>query len=514
MLRFRIWHSLEFTWLRYLPSRNIPDPFWASLRRLIFGYLAEERLLQSWNAGTLEQGRNLRRVPPDCLDANTEPLFDCELSGLEYLSREYSVNDWELLVALDVRTLSEKEFCHIVSMDLVSQSSKMKSELSTDDWHTRTSQKLSAIAKSNAPLVQSLKCIPLQDGTWISASEGPIYFPDHSGILVPIDLGLRLIRREALTNKSRRALFSELGVKICSRKTINSQILRRYSTGAVDLQSSVSHLRWLYHFLPEGERVLDRRVPIIASDGVPTYRVFVTIGKELRVDDLYFESDDEFGVKKLCPRKFASFGKGSLHNVHFINGAYLTAVASTVTVKEVTWLRWLEACAAVRKVPRLVHAGNPSQLSALFSSVVLNRPEQVVGTLHAHWSSYKDQMKPEIISVLRRAKVIRNWQKETELEATWLPTQDLLQICKDFKLIDRMPFLKLPMELNPDNQEDWKFLVQFGVGFEANTNFYLKILEVLKISNEIDSEVTTQHYLKAYEAIEKNSNSSTFDEIT
>ena len=514
MLRFRTGHSLELTWFRYLPSRNISEPLWDRLREKIFTCLREEKMLQSW-AGSLSQGKDLRRVPLDCLDAKDEPLFACPLFGPFYLSPKYSVNDMELLAALGVQTFSNEEFCYAVSLDLDSSSSRLKSDSSDNDWHTRTAEKLLAIAKTDLLRVQNLKCIPLQDGSWVSAKVGPIYFPDRFAISVPLDLGLRLVQNEALTNPARKALFSALGVKVCSPEIVNPRILGRYSTGAVDLRSSVSHLRWLYNFLPQDKRALDRYIPIFASDGVATYRVFVTLGRKLRVDDLYFETNDNFGVKELCRKRLSWVSGGRVigHDVYFIHDAYLKAVTPATRVNGISWLKWLEESAGVRRVPRLVKAADPSKLSDLFSWLVSHRPEQVARTLHAHWLSYKDQIKPEIVNILRGTKVLWREPEAINLEDTWMPTKKLLTVCKDFDLVDKMPVLWLPMELNPDNQEGWKFLVQFGVEFEANMSFFLKILDILRCYSDSSPKSVPRNLLKAYEAIEKNSNSSVYDDI-
>lgn len=495
--------------MKYLPSQNVSDEFWANLRTNILELLKKEEILQLWYGGCLQHADGLRHVPLDCLDADGEPLLP-DISQ-SYLSPKYSPCNVKLLSALGVRDLSISEFCKAVSWDLKAQSSRMKSAETSDDWHTRVAKKLLAIAESDLSLVQDLACIPLQDGSWKSAHGRRKYFPKCHNVPIPADLNLHLVRKEALVNATRKKLFYALGVKSCSPKTVTPLILPKYNTPNVDLQSSVSHLRWLFFFLPEQERDLDERIPVLASDGVPTYQEVIR-GTESRVSDLYFETENNYGVKELCrERQFK--GRKIYYEIHFINEAYLDAVDPAARVNDLSWLRWLQTHAGVRRTPRLVKTSDSSKLSALFSWLVSDRPEQILGTLHANWRSYKNQMVPEIVNILRKAKVLCEGTKWISLEATWMPTCELLDLCQDFDLVEEMPLLKLPLDLDPANQEDWAFLKGFGVGFEPTTRFFLEMLRVLKDSEVVDPALLFQDVLKVYRMIEMNSNTSDYDEI-
>lgn len=510
VLRFRRNHPLQFSWMRYLPSQNVSEQFWANLRLAILESLRKEKILQVWYGGSLEHANGLRHVPLDCRDVEGEPLFQEHHS--QYLSPSYSLGDVKLLSALGVRGLSESEFCKGVSMDLGSLYSMIKSDGTSDDWHSRVARKLLAIAESDPSQVQDLYCIPLKNGGWASAQVERKYSPTYRTIPIPADLGLRLVRERALTNATRKQLFSALGVKLCPPKIVTPLILQKYNSPKVDLQSSVSHLRWLYHFLPEQERALDRRIPVFASDDVPTYQVYVTLGTELRVSDLYFETEDKFGVKELC-RERQLKGRKVYHEVHFINEAYMDAVDPATRVYGASWLEWLQASAGVRRIPRFVKSVDSSKLSDLFSWLVSNRPSQITGTLHVHWPSYKEQMRPEIVDVLRKAKVLCKGTEWISLEATWMPTCELSNICQDFDLLKGMPLLRLSLEPDSQEQDDWKFLEDFGVGFKATTTFYLQILRALRDSKLVNPAPAFQKILKAYRAIEMNSNSTDYDEI-
>lgn len=208
----------------------------------------------------------------------------------------------KLLRPLGARTLSHYEFCRAIALDLENKNSIMKSDQTSFDWHTKVSEKLLAITDTHPSRTKALKCIPLQDGSWVPASVEDICAPEYDRILVPSDLGCNLIRREVWSNSARRELFYALGASDPEPELVNVAILKQYNGRPVNLESSVSHLRWLYNFLPQKQRDLDRRVPIFASDDVPTYRFFVPLGRELRVGDLYFETDGEFRRKNFVTR--------------------------------------------------------------------------------------------------------------------------------------------------------------------------------------------------------------------
>lgn len=519
--------------MRYVPSlASISEPFWANLSELILTKLKSKELLQTRSRGELCTGSAMVWLPSDSVDTNDEPLFrdlltveekdfpattdlsayKRELSRKEgpfYLSPQYASKDISSLMALGVRGLSDEDFCGFASQDLELKSSRLRSNLTNDDWHTRTAKKLSAIAKSDPAKVLNLKCIPLDDGTWVSGVCGRLYFPEFRGVPLPTDLGLRLLCKASLTNIARKELYSSLGVKHSGSKKTTTLILQRYNTTSINLTNSISHLRWLYHFLPQEERELDVRIPIFADDGIPTYRVYVTLGRHLRVGDLYFDTEDEYGVKKICQTQAKNMTGDIVtpNNINFVNAAYLDAVSPAVSAHDISWLEWLEHRACVRREPRLVKSNDPTKLSDLFSWIIEYVPEKVAAILQAYWFAYEDQMTQEIENVICDAEVLSKDSQVWTLEQTWLPTPDLVRISQEFGVFDCIPFLRLPIHLTVENQDEWEFLSLFGANHEPNPEFYLQILLIIKNSCEVPSSIPG-HLIEIYEAIERNYNSS------
>ena len=92
-----------------------------------------------------------------------------------------------------------------------------------------------------------------------------------------------------------------------------------------------------------------------------------------------------------------------------------------------------------------------------------------------------------------------------------MPTQNLKQICNAFGVAGKLPFLKIPPDLNENIEEDWRFLKIFNVGFEAGLDFYLKILQEIVRSNKTESTLSVEvmrNLFAAYREIERYNKSA------
>ena len=149
--------------MKYLPGKHVSHPFWANFSAKVVEVHEEDRILQSWTGSPLVKVKVSRYLPLHCRDMEDEPLFHSHsrTTGLCYLSPKYLFADLKLLKCLGIKSLSNAEFCRIVSLDLERFDSKTKSASTSEDWQTRTADKLLRIAESDPSQVQPLKCIPL-----------------------------------------------------------------------------------------------------------------------------------------------------------------------------------------------------------------------------------------------------------------------------------------------------------------------------------------------------------------
>jgi hypothetical protein len=354
-----------------------------------------------------------------------------------------------------------------------------------------------------------LQIIPLQDGRLISSGEGSIFYPDSGGVPIPTDLKLKLVKSEAVQNQFRSQLFSKLGVDRCNPERIVSLIRERYNVwNNVGLEDSVAHVRYLYWHLPTGVASLGNYIYLLDHHEIPVYRQIIHfVRRETCVDDLYFESDDEYGIQRLL----SSNGTMPEISVHFINPAYLKAVPNNAGANDRSWQTWLEEVAQVRRIPRLVERLQPSRLSKIFLHITKRRPEKLIGTLQAHWSSYSNLMLPEIVDALANTHVLCENRQMTRLNKTYLPSPNLKDECKQFSLEGQMPFIQLPTQLTEGSDQRWKFLEMFQVGMVADTRFYLDVLQHCVRLNP--SAEYGKGVFDVYKAVEEHSRAADHESI-
>ena len=515
--------------MRYLPSKIVSEPFWAQLLPKIATLLEKTRVLRPWSGGPLRSLSELKRVPAYFLDEAGDPMFE-DMTKEIYLSAGYRDTDFQLLEGLGVEELSFENILTRIRADLKDPNSRWRSSGTSDDWITRSSSMLLrpfSTTKNNAEAAQvrALPLIPLYDGSWVSSDTGSVFRSHNDGIQVPTDLGLRLIDRRARRTPARIDLFKELGLRFCYPEKVIALILEKYNAwNDIPLHCSVSHIRYLYWHLPENQPNLPRTVYLRDQELRPTYRKFVTPWAQTAIqDDLYFETDDEYGPGQLSKALPQSSDGTTISApgfpLHYINSAYLTAGTPVRYHRKLTWEEWLHSCADVRRVPRLSWPPTHyrvSELSELFIYIIESRSEKLVGTLKAYWSSYEALMTPEIVSTLSKAVVPCENGESRTLQDTILPLPSLRHISRTRGIPQSFPFLRLSFELKEGEKHDWTFLELFGVICRQSISFHLECLRHLVRANQESEDISSRslsHLIEIYEAIEENSSDSSYEQI-
>ncbi len=474
-------------------------------------------MLRPRSEGLSKRPTKLRWLTPMWLYQHNRPLF-ADLEDELYLSPEVKYK--RTLELLGLRSISDREGIARIEADLDSPSSRMKSPATTDDWHTRSAQLIMTLFKKNRGFskdILGMSLIPLTSGFWSSTEEAPVFYPETGKIQIPPDLGLRLVDPDALRNGSRDDLFSTLGVQNCPSMFVVGKILLRYGRFCrVSLETSVMHLRYLYCYLPRDDVNLTILVYLKDQARNPVYRKFVPFGApvDLAGDDLYFETEDEYGPKELLKaipqtdggRKVSAPGFAA----RYINSAYLKVETLESCRHDLGWEEWLHIFVGVRWIPRLSwpsKKSKPPRLSELFLYVIENRSEKVVGTLKAHWSSYKGLMVPEIV---KTAIVPCENGEYRQLRKTYLPLPSLMRSCRKRGIGRALPFLKLPIELDERNGHEWRFLQTSGVVCKKNLDLYLECLWQLVYANQDLEDIPSgflSNLIKIYESIKEHSSS-------
>ena len=502
VIRFCENSTLQYSWPRYLPTAMVVDPFWAQLRELITSRLSPIPILRPWRGGSLRRIGKLKYLVPCCLDENGEPLFE-DLTDEIYLSNKYSEEEVCILRTVGLKNISINEVWDRVRGDLRSPYSKMKSQQTGADWHSRSAQMILNQANGNQAfnIVQAFEMLPLKDKSWTSIATGPVYYHQIAGIDVPLDLGLRILAPEAAAHPVRKELFDAVGVKACNSNDIQKLIVRKYAKwNNVKLDSSVSHIRFLFHLCFESDQPIDKTMFLFDTDMNPVYQTRVTLGQpEIIVNDVYFNNPGAYNVAALRLGQAGS----STHNIHIIHPAYMESKDATSIFHALSWKNWLHKHARVLESPRLIDSHNPLKLSDLFTWIIKERRDAFLGILKTHWKTYSNFMKPEIVAALQRVKLKCNDEHDAFLQDTFVPLPELLNVAANLGVKKNVRFLRLPSEFSEESPEGWYFLKTFGAGVSADLSFYLEALRAITYNDLASRRLLRPTLLNIYAAIEE-----------
>jgi hypothetical protein len=119
-----------------------------------------------------------------------------------------------------------------------------------------------------------------------------------------------------------------------------------------------------------------------------------------------------------------------------------------------------------------------------------------------HWVIYRREMTHSIEEEISKAEVTCRDASLVVLSNTYFPLQSLTQEAEELGISSTFPFLAVP-GLSEDDRlfEDWRFLARFGVKFEANLNFYIRVLQQQKAQNQPWNRDTRNGIIKTYELI-------------
>ena len=450
--------------MRYLANvTEYPwDGFWQSVVDTIKLRLAEVRILRPRHRGPLRLIGEHYLLPNMCLDEVGNPLFD-DLPGLLqiYLSTGYKDEDLEILTTLGLKRLTQSKFLELVKRDLSLSSpllsSRMKSQHSTDGWHTRAAKALNLTFTNNWVLLfaytKALDVQPLSDGRWISSNDGPTFFPTvGNGILVPKDLGLQLLDSKACSNAERRKLFENLGAKkLNAQQEVRPRIVEKYACGnVISLEDSCAHLVFLYLTHKAGFHEY-HDIKLHTHQGhcySPNYT------------DFHFINEDPYSLWKLSQTQQTEHVV--LEGIHFLHPRYLKEPPKQTSQHELNWEDWLQKL-GVRRYTRLVDRRG-SRLSEECVKVAKAFPKKFLGFLRYAWNSEGSGIlrNRDALEELVNTVVLCKWNEEEArpLRRSYLPLPSLKNQCLRFMEDDEFfPFLYLEEPLLEDGDAaTWNFL--------------------------------------------------------
>ena len=461
-------------WTDWLPKQDeITNDFWRTLVAGIITRLRQVRILHSWEWDGVYQPSSLKFLVHNGRDAQDEPLFVDLFDDDKYLDKRYSPNSVLALRSLGLEDISYEALMTRLDADTQSEQSTYKAVGTDDAWHTRVADLVQKALATNAlsvtQQIRGIDLIPLVTGSWVAANDRSTYFSEIAKSTIPRDLGLQLVSPGASFTSSRRRLFGRLGVMHCTASNVLDLIRKRYASRQPCILRMHHHSH--IYFLYENSETLDRALKkdILLRTATSKLAPAVSSVKPRR---FYFS---EVGQPYSACELLGPFNTElESQGVHILAESYFTAYqgrSSTGT----TLRQWFSANFSIRSIPCLLHH-NQSGLSAEFQYIARTRPDQLVGTLKEHWSSY-DQHIHKVLQVLQRSAVpTLDGNEKVVLADAYLPLPRLISIVSRAGITASAMFLQTPTALQDESADEWRCLAKLGVGMTDDTRFYLTIL--------------------------------------
>ncbi|ERS97468.1 hypothetical protein HMPREF1624_05636 [Sporothrix schenckii ATCC 58251] len=500
--------TLRYQWMRYLPrDSDYPwDGFWKSVIQDIRSRLGRMAILQSQDASQpLLSIGDSRRLLPSMLDSDGAPLVP-DIAPCRYLSQEYQHKDLILLEDYGLTTMSNWEWVERVEHDLASDASVMKST-DDEDWHMRVADLLYALSDSESEevreAVQQLQLFPLRDGSWVSASPGPVYCPQPEGtsLVIPPRVNLAVVDATAFANVSRERLFNKLGARAAPVKTVREAIFKEHQnlgTSSIQWTDLVQHTHFLYltHHLVSSPYDYNR-LSIGPRKG--------HLKKSCNTDvDMYIADGTPYGVEILLSSDNDAPG---FEPLFVMADVYFKDVLSLPTPTSPTFKDWLHIFHGVRRDLRLIHTDGKA-LSPIGNYIAEHRPEKFLGFLQRTWGGVvlPSSDKKLITGEIANLEVLCQEGKKVRLGSTYFPLGSLKKLSERFLVDEFFPWLQLESEITDDEVflSSWAALGKaFGLGYHCTTlSFLLDILRYIKKHTFAEDIVNPRRIYELYVRIQ------------
>jgi hypothetical protein len=457
--------TLRNVWFRYLPQ-SISDSFFCYVERNLMSELQRRKILRS-SDGTYARASQLIILPAAYRDDVGAPVIpESHLPpGFFYLSSDYSVHDRDgyILRRLGVREMTDDDF--LAGLTKMDQANLFGAQSAA--WHESVATCITRLPRTPfgrgvRPEVNSLRILPLCDGSWAVASSASQSMFSPAGVTISDGLGLQRIAPDIPVLSARYQLFVHLGVTPPSPAIIANKILLAGDPRSV--VDRVAHARFFFEH---------RHV----SNMPPAFRLRLADerGEGALRDELYLDLPaGEDGA--LALRDALSLEARFLHPNYL--SAYRNVAVDNGADTRSEWVAWLRDCVGVNVVPRV--------LNGHLCSDFLNRaPEltvlQLLLSLRAWWPRLSNQLTQAGARALGEVPIAGR-----RLDRLYLRRGALARADQGLEL----PFVPV------DDPEDhrWNFLEMLGVAMRLNAQFFLNKLVHMQGEGEKDIEAVAEIY--------------------
>lgn len=468
--------------------------FWSPLALSIRDLIAVTPVWRSRHSNRLRVIDSIVILPEDFMDSEGNPLLD-DSSLDPFISTAYPAGLDETLEEYGLGVGTFDLILRMLKSDLESSTSRVKSSVTSADFHSRISQLLSRIENEDEDEMRTLHelaILPLRNGEWVSANSGPVYLPKTGEIDIPAHVDLRILDPAAVANEDRRAFFIHLGAVEPSISAVRSAILANYSPSysGVYIEDSRAHLRYLY--LTHERRQIE--------DDFCDIRVYCDHGftNNPHEEEIYLPSNHPYGPEALLGPTEYSQGM----EVLLMHSTYFENIPARPHSNDPSWRAWLITSLGIRERLSLVSSDGGS-LSDSWIYVAESRPERLLGLLEHLWEYQRSELHQtaDLIMEIQSMNATRlcdiDLPEDCRLDETYLPLSNLQALCQRFmQENENFPFLYFEGLSDEELYSKWIFLHNdFSVGKDDDMDFLLNVLYWIQSANPDESTLTAYERL-------------------
>jgi hypothetical protein len=363
-------------------------------------------------------------------------------------------------------------------------SSIMRNPNTNDDWHSAVAKYLLSVLGPNFPnmmaAIKKIKLIPLMGGRWRRPSaldRDPVYFTQAHGHAIPTDGIVDLIAPNAEINPFRKQLFARLGVQEASVRDIRRKIIDQDTKFAPGLETSRSHLRFLYLTAH-----LDRE-----NDKPITYSLLELTGNASRLRSLlegtwYFPDKGPYTPQELL----AQFDPKPI----ILHPAYMRDCPEKPEEETRSWRTWLSEMFGIRDVIPLT---SNIHLSEECLYLARSCQEKFLSFLLRYWPFEGAYIanNPDLAKALLNIEVLCENGRAYPLGKTYVRTAQFEYADGFLREGEFFPWLKLDHFSEEAGFSDIGVLTT-ALGFgrpKSDLEFYLTILQFVSDGNREKNKV-------------------------
>ncbi|KAI1735424.1 hypothetical protein F4680DRAFT_435200 [Xylaria scruposa] len=470
--------TLRYKWPRYLP---VPLDFSNIFSDLHMDKLRRSPVLKSEDEGWITP-LSARYVPASLRNDLNNPLISNSRTRSRNLSLRYDDSDWKYIENLGVQRLSHFEFLEDVRELYASTDSTASYP---ERWHSQLAGALEPLLTVYDDELEQIPLIPIQDGRWVSMSEGPIFLLNEEHTVLE---GINVSQIPPSVNKDPRwvSFLRRLGVKPFNVTNIHLQITRTHwgnDLSSLSRSALISHAVFLFRTkwtFDETKRRPELKLLFATERGLkPNFWVATELGPPRRVGDVYLDAPWPHSASQYFDKNNPEF--------HFLHKEYFHAVNPD---ERKDWVMWLHKELGMWHIPRFADVSQSLRKASAIPERVMGiqLTREVLVLLRDNWDRYEKyfledsepatthRYRPALVQEFSSARVSCLNDKPRQLRDTL--TIPLLPSNCGPEIQSLQPLLDIP---EPRSRQ-WEFLKIFGVTVDDGIDFYLSTLKKVRNS--------------------------------